>query len=144
MTILQKASTIKSDYWEGGVGGNRPVSVSRLIVLIINLQLAPMIWKHWKQRQKSSNHLIFSLDWDLQDIPFISKMTTTDDMMEGLKKVIIKYTFILILPFSTEILTHVEFIPNLRKKKKKSETTKTRLLIESISIKIVFVKSKNK
>ena len=71
-------------------------------------------------------------------------MTTTDDMMEGLKKVIIKYTFILIPPFSTEILTHVEFIPNLRKKKKKSETTKTRLLIESISIKIVFVKSKNK
>lgn len=46
-------------------------------------------------------------------------MTTTEDIMEGLNKVIIKYTFILIPPFTTEILTHVEFISNLKKKKKK-------------------------
>ncbi len=59
------------------------------------------------------------MDWDLQDIPFTSQMTTTDDIMEGLHKVIIKYTFILIPPFTTEILTHVEFNSNLKKKKKK-------------------------
>ena len=63
-------------------------------------------------------------------------MTTTEDIMEGLNKVIIKYTFILIPPFTTEILTHVEFISNLKKKKKKkSETTKTRLSSHSNYVK---------
>ena len=68
-------------------------------------------------------------------------MTTTEDIMEGLNKVIIKYTFILIPPFTTEILTHVEFISNLKKKKKKNQKLpKQDLVLIAIMSKNVFVK----
>ena len=69
-------------------------------------------------------------------------MTTTEDIMEGLNKVIIKYTFILIPPFTTEILTHVEFISNLKKKKKKNQKLpKQDLVLIAIMSKNVFVKN---